>query len=156
MDLTRRDFVKTVAAAVVPSLSEGSTATTWVVNRGNMWPPDADDMRTLARCNRLLAVNENDALSLVHRGSIPILVERQQAWADLTRAIRLEPANPCVWYIRGTCFNRVDDLRHAASLLSKRGDIIGTDDSELFNMAQRELRSALADEECKSWTRART
>lgn len=95
MNMTRRDFVKAVAAAaVVPSMSKGSPATTWAVNRGNMWPPDADDMRTLARCNRLLAVNENDALSLVHRGTIPILVERRQAWADLRDCFKTV-AKPC-------------------------------------------------------------
>lgn len=150
MNMTRRDFVKMVAAAaVVPSLSEGDPATTWVVNRSNMWPPDADDMRTLARCNRLLAFNENHTLALVHRGTIPILVERQQAWADLSKAVNLEPANPCVWYIRGTCFERVNDLRHAISLLSKCRTIDGvatwasTDDAELHFMAHRELGSVL-------------
>lgn len=150
MKMTRRDFVKMVAAtAVVPSLSEGSPATTWVVNRSNMWPPDADDMRTLARCNRLLASNENHTLALVHRGTIPILVERHQAWADLAKAVSLEPANPCVWYVRGTCFDRACDLRHAISLLSKSGmsecvaNWTSTDHAELCFMAHRELGSVL-------------
>jgi hypothetical protein len=144
--MTRRDFVKMVAAtAVVPSVSEGDPATTWVVNRSNMWPPDADDMKTLARCNRFLAVDENDTLALVHRGSIPLLIERQQAWADLSRAISLEPANPCCWYVRGTCFELASDLREAISLLSKSGlaNLTSTDDAELYFMAHRELGSVL-------------
>jgi hypothetical protein len=110
-----------------------------------MWSPDCDDTKTLVRCDRLLAVNENDTLALIHRGSIPILVERQQAWVDLTKAISLEPANPCVWYVRGTCFERASDLRRAISLLSKSGMSEGmanwtsTDDAELYFMAHREL-----------------
>lgn len=150
MNLTRREFMAVVAAAAaVPSLSEGNPATTWVVNRSNMWPPDADDMRTLARCNRLLAANENDILALVHRGTIPLLIERKQAWADLTKAVSLEPGNPCVWYVRGTCFDRASDLRQAISLLSKIGRSDGvanwtsTDDAEIYFMAHRELGSVL-------------
>jgi hypothetical protein len=148
--MNRRSFLKTVAAAAVLPVAGSSPATTWAVNRRNMWPHDPTSEETLLRCNRLLAVNENDTLALVHRGSIPVIYfDQMQAWADLSRAISLEPLNPCCWYIRGTCFDRADDLRHAISLFSKGGDIIGSDDGELMFMAQRELKSVLEDEACK-------
>jgi hypothetical protein len=116
-----------------------------------MWAPDLTSDQTFRRCNRLLAVNEYDALALVHRGSIPVIYfDPMHAWADLSRAISLEPLNPCVWYIRGTCFDRADDLCQAISLLSKGGDIIGGDDGELLQMAYRELGSVLEDKACNS------
>ena len=157
MAANRRDFLKAVAAAAVLPVSSGTPATTWAVSRRNMWAPDRTSAETLARCNRLLGVDKNDTLALVHRGSIPVIYFDQiQAWADLSRAISLELANPCCWYIRGTCFDRASDLLHAISLLSKCETIAGmatwtgTDDAELFYMAQRELKSDLEDEACKS------
>jgi tetratricopeptide (TPR) repeat protein len=80
------------------------------------------------------------------------------AEADLTNAVRLEPDNPALYYVRGTCFNVVADLRHAINLLSMSSDVDdmaictsqpdiykwhGSDDGELFYLAQRELGSVL-------------
>jgi hypothetical protein len=158
--MTRRDFVKAVALTAVMPVADTSPALAWAVSRASMWAPDADSTITLARCNRLLATNPDDVLSLVHRGQLPsIYLDPKQAWTDLTRAITLEPS-PCCFYLRGTCFNVVADLRHAVSLLSMSGDIDGraictsqpdiykwhgSDDGELYYMAQRELGSILEE-----------
>src|SRR5438270_721722 len=102
MSLTRRDFMKAVAVgAVLPAVGASSPASAWAVNRRNMWPHDLTSAETLSRCDKILAIYPNDVLAHVHRGSIPLVIERQQAWTDLTRAISLESANPCVYYMRG-------------------------------------------------------
>lgn len=154
--MNRRSFLKTVAAAAVVPVASISPAFT--VNRRNMWSPDATSEETLVRCNRILAANPDDVLALIHRGQVPaIYTDPKQAWADHSRAISLEPTNPCCWYIRGVCFDVITDLQHAIGLLSKGDEICGkalcseqpdlycwtgTEDGELFFMANRELGSA--------------
>ncbi|MBI2806511.1 MAG: twin-arginine translocation signal domain-containing protein [Planctomycetes bacterium] len=127
MDITRRDFLKTVAAAsFVPVVSGTSPASAWMVNRRNMWSPDRTSDEMLVRCDRLLAADPNNVLALVHRGQIPcIYIDPKLAWADLTKAISLEPVNPCCFYIRGVCFDNAQDLQNAISLLSMGGDVTG-------------------------------
>lgn len=160
MKMTRRDFVKAVASAVLVPVAGGTgPATTWAVNRRNMWSPDCTSDGTLNRCNRLLVSNPDDVLALIHRGQVPsVYTDAKQAWADLSRAIELEFANPCCWYIRGVCFHVAADLKYAILLLSKSGDIDGkatctsvpdlyhfhgTDDGELLYLSYRELGSVL-------------
>src|SRR5688572_25157424 len=121
MGVNRRDFLKAVAASAVLPLASGTNpATIWAVSRATMWPHDLTSDETVNRCDRLLAANPDDVLTLVHRGSVPaIYLDPKQASTDLSRAISLEPQNPCVWYVRGVCFDRAEDLRHAIRLLSK-------------------------------------
>ncbi len=164
MNLTRRDFVKAIAAAaVVPSLSEGSTASIWTVNRGNMWAFDGDDTKTLARCDRTLAANPDDVLALCHRGQVSCFVRSKTlAEVDLNRAVSLE-ASPAMHYIRGVILESATDLDQAITLLTAGGDIDGkavctnqpdiykwhgTDQGELLYMAQRELGGVLEEAGC--------
>lgn len=157
MKLNRRQFVKAVIATTFLPAAEVSSSPAFTVDRSNMWTPDTTSEETISRCNKILAVDPNNVLALIHRGQIPaIYTDSKQAWTDLTRAIALEPTNPCCRYIRGVCFDNAEDLQHAASLLSKNGDIggkaictsqpdiyewRGSDDSELLYMAYRELGS---------------
>lgn len=157
MNISRRDFVKAVAAAaVLPAVGSSSPASASAVNRRNMWSPDRTSDETLRRCNGILAADPNNVLALVHRGQVPVIyTDQEQAWKDLSRAIYIEPTNPCVHYIRGVCFDNSQDLQNAIALLSRIGDIdgkaictgqpdiyhwtTGTDDGELFYMSHREL-----------------
>lgn len=155
MDMNRREFLKAVAVvAALPEAGGISPASTWTVNRKNMWGPDRTSEEALTRCNRILVADPNNVLALVHRGSVPeIYTDKAQAWGDLTRATALEPGNPCIYYLRRVCFDKVDDLRHASVLLetgNPSGKAIcssapdyykwdGTEESELFYLAQREL-----------------
>lgn len=155
--MNRRDFLKTVAATAVLPVVGDSPATTWAVDRGNMWAPDATSEETLARCDRLLAADDNCILALCHRGQVSSFVRAKAlAEADLMRAIGLE-ASPALFYIRGVTLDRTEDLRHAINLLTAGGDIggtaictsqpdiykwTGTDDGELLYLSYRELGSA--------------
>lgn len=156
MDLTRREFVKAVAAAVVPVASGSSPAFT--VHRSNMWAPDADSTRTLTRCDRVLMKNPDDVLALCHRGQVsPFLRPKALAEVDLNRAVSLEPS-PAMCYIRGVVLERADNLEHAILLLTRYTDIggkaictsqpdiyhwHGSDDGELLYLSFRELGSVL-------------
>jgi hypothetical protein len=120
MRINRRDFVKSIA--VVPLVGTNSPVPTWAVTRGTMWSPDRTAAETLSRCNRHLAANPDDVLALAHRGQVSsIYYEPTLGWADLSRAISLEPS-PCCFYLRGVCFDVVADLRHAVWLLSQMDD----------------------------------
>lgn len=159
MDLSRRQFMKALAA-VLPAVGNNSPART--VTRRNMWPNDLTSHETLARCDRLLAANLSDVLALCHRGQVsPFVRAEALAEADLTRAVRLEPDNPALYYVRGVTLNRAADLYHAIGLLKAGGDISGkaictsepdiyewhgTDNGELLYMAHRELGSVLEDD----------
>jgi len=161
VDLTRRQFMKAVAAAAVLPAA-GSKVTAFTVTRSNMWAYDRTSEETLARCDRILAANPNDVLARCHRGQVsPFVKAEALGEADLTRAIWLEPDNPALYYVRGVTLNRALDLQYAIGLLLKGGDIEGKalctsqpdiqvwdgdDRSELFYMAHRELGSILEQE----------
>lgn len=161
MDVTWREFLKAVVAAAVVLMVRG-TSPAFTVNRRNMWPHEVTSAETLARCDRILAANPSDVLALCHRGQVsPFVRAGELAEADLTRAVRLEPDNPALYYVRGVTLNRAADLHYAIGLLMAGGDIgskafctsepdiyhwTGTDDAELFYMAHRELGSVLEEE----------
>lgn len=161
MDVTRRDFLRSVAAAAFVPMS-ASRSPAFAVNRKNMWSPERTSDETLARCNRLLANNPDDVLALVHRGqTCSIYFDSKLAWVDLTKAISLEGANPAVRYIRGTCCDVAEDLRQGIHFLTANGDIDGraictsqpdiykwqgTDDGELLFMSYRELGFVLEEQ----------
>ncbi len=161
MDVSRRDFLKAVAVgAALPAVGASNTASTWTVNRTNMWPHDLTSAETMVRCDKILAIDGDNVLARVHRGSVPeIYTDKARAWADLSRAVFLENTNPAVYYMRGVCFDRADDLMHAILLLTAGGDIGGKaicsstpdtyiwdGDGELFYMAHRELGFVLEQE----------
>jgi tetratricopeptide (TPR) repeat protein len=159
--MTRRRFMQAVAAAALLPAA-GSSSPAFTVTRRNMWPHDPTSAETLARCDRLLAVDADNVLTLCYRGQVsPFVRAGELAEADLTRAVRLEPDNPALYYVRGVTLNRAPDLQYAIGLLSKGGDIggkalctsqpdiqvwDGDDRSELFYMAHRELGSILEQE----------
>ncbi len=160
MNMTRREFVKAVAAASLLPVVSGSPSFT--VHRKNMFPHDATSAETLDRCNNLLATDSTCPLALCHRGQVsPFVRAEALAEADLTKAIRLEPDNLALYYVRGVTLNRAENLRHAIGLLTAGGDIDGmaicdstpdsycwhgTDQGELLYMTFRDLGGVLEGE----------
>lgn len=157
MDISRREFLKAVVVgAALPGVGASNPASAWTVNRRNMWPHDLTSAKTLTRCDKILAIDSDNVLARVHRGSVPeIYTDKTRAWDDLSRAVTLEQGNPCVHYVRGVAFDNAPDLQDAISLLSMGGvtgkaicsstpDIYswdGDDRSELYFLAHRELGS---------------
>lgn len=91
----------------------------------------------------------------------PFVRAEALAEADLTKAIRLEPHNPALYYVRGVTFNRAKDLRNANTLLTASDDIDGkaicgstpdsyfwhgSDEGELLYMTVRDLGGVLEEE----------
>lgn len=161
MEINRRDFFKTVAAAVVLPVVGGNPAPNWAVDRRNMWAHDLTSEETLVRCDRILATNPDDVLALCHRGQVsPFVRAKHHADADLTRAISLE-TSPALLYIRGVTFDRSSDLQHAINMLTAVGEISGkalctsipdiydwsgNGNGELLYLTYRELGSVLEDQ----------